>query len=111
MRIVCGIDARMLNPCDALQPRGSRDGDAAACTLYATAKQEDAQMGTDQHARHRNQQNRQSPPGGRNDDDTHALQAGKDGASARKSVHGREPSTRDEGRDDRRSGSDSGRNR
>jgi len=68
-------------------------------------------MGTDQHARHRNRQNLQSPPGGRNDDDTHALQAGKDGATARKSVHGREPSTRDEGRDDRRSGSDSGRNR
>lgn len=68
-------------------------------------------MGTDQHARQRNGQNLQSPPGGRDDDDTHALQAGKDGTSARKSAHERESSTRDEGRDDRRSGSDSGRDR
>jgi hypothetical protein len=66
-------------------------------------------MGTDQHARHRNRQDLQSPPGDRNDDDTHALQAGKKGASPRRSAHEREPSTRDEGRDERRSGSDSNR--
>lgn len=66
-------------------------------------------MGTNQHARHRNRQDLQSPPSGRNDDDTHALQAGKEGASQRRSTHAPEPSTRDEGRDDRRSGSDSNR--
>jgi len=49
------------------------------------------------------------PPSGRNDDDTHALQAGKDGPSQRKSTHGKEPSTRDAGSDDRRSGSESGK--
>jgi hypothetical protein len=101
----------MLMARDAAQAHGSRDGDAARYTLHAIVHAGGAPMGTDQHARHRNRQNLQSPPGGRNDDDTHALQAGKDGATARKSVHGREPSTRDEGRDDRRSGSDSGRNR
>ena len=68
-------------------------------------------MGTDQHASHRNRQDMQSPPPGRNDDDTHARQAGKEGATQRRSTQGREPSTRDEGRDDRRSGSDSNRNR
>jgi hypothetical protein len=51
--------------------------------------------------------NRGNPPGGRNDDDTHALRAGRDGATQRKSVHAREPSTRDAGSDDRRSGSES----
>jgi hypothetical protein len=49
------------------------------------------------------------PPGGRNDDDTRALQAGRDGATPRRSTHGKEPSTRDAGSDDRRSGSESGR--
>jgi len=49
------------------------------------------------------------PPSGRNDDDTHALQAGKDGPTQRKSTHGKEPSTRDAGSDDRRSGSESGK--
>lgn len=68
-------------------------------------------MGTNQHASHRNRQDLQSPPSGRNDDDTHALQADKDGASQRRSTHESEPKTRDEGRDDRRSGSDSHRNR
>jgi hypothetical protein len=52
---------------------------------------------------------RGNPPSGRNDDDTHALQAGKDGATQRKSTHHREPSTRDAGSDDRRSGSESGK--
>jgi hypothetical protein len=82
----------MLMARDAAQAHGSRDGDAARYTLHAIVHAGGAPMGTDQHARHRNRQNLQSPPGGRNDDDTHALQAGKDG-------------------DDRRSGSDSGRNR
>jgi len=49
------------------------------------------------------------PPSGRNDGDTHALQAGKDGATPRKSTHGKEPATRDAGSDDRRSGSESGK--
>ena len=49
------------------------------------------------------------PPVGRNDDDTHALQAGKKGPSQRKSTHAKEPSTRDAGSDDRRSGSESGK--
>jgi hypothetical protein len=58
----------------------------------------------------RNPSNRdEHPPRGRNDDDTHALQAGRDGTSPRKSTHGQEPRTRDEGRDDHRSGSDSNR--
>lgn len=48
------------------------------------------------------------PPSDRNDDDTHALQAGKDGSSQRKSTHGKEAPTRDAGSDDRRSGSESG---
>jgi hypothetical protein len=49
------------------------------------------------------------PPSGRNDDQTHALQAGRDGPTQRKSTHDKEPSTRGEGRDDHRSGSDSNR--
>ena len=49
------------------------------------------------------------PPSGRNDGDTRALRAGKDGATARKSMHGKEASTRDAGSDDRRSGSESGK--
>lgn len=49
------------------------------------------------------------PPDGRNDDDTHALQAGRDGTSQRRSAHDKEPRTRDEGRDEHRSGSDSNR--
>lgn len=66
-------------------------------------------MSTDQHARQRNARNLQSPPAGRNDDDTHALRAGKSGATQRKSVHRKEPSTREAGRDDQRDGSDSNR--
>jgi hypothetical protein len=49
------------------------------------------------------------PPSGRNDDESHALRAGQDGSTQRKSPHEREPSTRDAGRDDRRSGSESGK--
>ena len=67
-------------------------------------------MGTNIHARHEDASDRSHPPAGRNDDDnTHALQAGKDGATPRKSSHHREPSTRDAGSDDRRSGSESGK--
>ena len=54
-------------------------------------------------------QDNSHPPSGRDDDDTHALQAGKDGATPRKSTRGKEPSTRDAGSDDRRSGSESGK--
>jgi hypothetical protein len=55
------------------------------------------------------QRNAGHPPSSRNDDDTHALQAGKAGPSPRKSTHGKEASTRDAGSDDRRSGSESGK--
>jgi hypothetical protein len=60
------------------------------------------------HQQDRAAAGRSSPPSGRNDDDTHALQAGKEGATQRKSTHDAEPATRDAGRDDRRSGSESG---
>jgi hypothetical protein len=53
--------------------------------------------------------NRSHPPSGRNDDDTHALRAGDKEPTQRKSTHEREPSTRDAGSDDRRSGSESGK--
>lgn len=68
-------------------------------------------MGTNKHARDRVQTGRTTPPGGRNDmtDSDHTLRAGHGGTSQRKSATPREPSTRDEGRDDRRSGSDSGK--
>jgi len=61
------------------------------------------------HERERVAAGRQNPPSGRNDDDTHALQAGKDGPTQRKSRHGQEAPTRDAGSDDRRSGSESSR--
>ena len=67
-------------------------------------------MGTNIHERHRAASGHGTPPSGRNDDDsTHALQSGRDGASPRKSTHGREPSTRDAGRDDPRPGSETGK--
>ena len=68
-------------------------------------------MGTNDHARERVKHDRTSPPpgGDRGIDGDHARQAGKDGASARKSSPNKEGKTRDEGRDDRRSGSDSNR--
>ncbi|HSR64796.1 MAG TPA: hypothetical protein VLM17_04220 [Xanthomonadaceae bacterium] len=66
-------------------------------------------MGTDIHARHQAESGRSHPPAGRNDDDTHALRAGKAGPTQRKSAHGKEASTRAAGRDDRRSGSESGK--
>ena len=68
-------------------------------------------MGTNDHARERVKHDRTSPPSGRDrgTDGDHALQSGKDGPSARKSPPTAEGKTRDEGRDDRRSGSDSNR--
>ena len=77
--------------------------DAAA----AHVRQGDSMKNT--HEQDRVAAGRQTPPSGRNDDDTHALQAGKDGATQRKSRHGQEPPTRDAGSDDRRSGSESSR--
>lgn len=50
--------------------------------------------------------NRSNPPSGRNDDDTHAMRAGKKGPTQRMSAVQGEPPTRDAGSDDRRSGSE-----
>lgn len=68
-------------------------------------------MGTNDHARERVKHDRTSPPSGgdRSTDRDHALQAGKEGATQRKSAQEKEPSTRDAGSDDRRSGSESNR--
>jgi len=63
------------------------------------------------HQQHRVRTDTRSPPPGRNDDDTQALQAGRHGTSPRRSAHSREESTRDSGSDDRRSGSESGRDK
>lgn len=66
-------------------------------------------MGTNKHARDRVETGHTTPPPGhdRMTDESHALRAGKDGPSQRKSELARETPTRDEGRDDHRSGSDS----
>jgi len=61
------------------------------------------------HQQHRVRTDTRSPPPGRDDDDTHALQAGREGTSQRRSAHSTEAPTRDAGSDDRRSGSESGR--
>jgi hypothetical protein len=66
-------------------------------------------MGTNIHERHRAASGKTTPPPGRDDDTTHALQAGRKGPTQRKTAHAKEPSTRDAGRDDRRPGSDTGR--
>lgn len=68
-------------------------------------------MGTNDHARNRDRTGHSTPPAGhdRLTDDTHALRAGKDGPTQRKSAERRESSTRDAGSDDRRSGSESGK--
>lgn len=68
-------------------------------------------MGSNKHAQERAKTGHTTPPSGRNDmtDRDHALRAGKDGATQRKSVAKSEPSTRDKGSDDRRSGSQSGK--
>ena len=68
-------------------------------------------MGTDTHAQQRNRRGLANPPPGRDDDDTHALQAGKQGATPRRSTHPKEAGQRGEGRDAHRSGSDSNRDR
>lgn len=68
-------------------------------------------MGTNKHAQERVKSGHTTPPTGRNDmtDSDHALRAGKDGPTQRKSATKHESSTRDEGSDDRRSGSESGK--
>lgn len=68
-------------------------------------------MGTNDHARNRDRSGDQTPPAGhdRLTDDTHALRAGKEGATQRKTDLENESPTRDAGRDDRRSGSESNR--
>ena len=68
-------------------------------------------MGTNDHARERVKTDHTTPPskGNHAQDQDHALRAGQDGTSQRKSAPERESSTRDEGRDDRRSGSESNR--
>ncbi|WP_133500431.1 hypothetical protein [Cognatilysobacter terrigena] len=64
------------------------------------------------HEKHLRDAGRQNPPPGPDDlgGRTHALRAGKDGPTQRKSVQPHEAPTRDAGRDDRRDGSDSNRN-
>ena len=66
-------------------------------------------MGNDIHARHRDAASHATPPSGRDDDATHALHAGRDRPTQRKSAHEKEASTRDAGRDDRRPGSGTGK--
>lgn len=66
-------------------------------------------MGTNIHERNRNAAGRSNPPSGPDklDGSTHALRAGKDGPTQRRNDQPDESRTREEGRDDRRSGSDS----
>ena len=68
-------------------------------------------MATNKHAEERVKSGHVTPPSGRNDmaDSDHTLRAGREGTTQRKSSVERESPTRDEGRDDRRSGSDSNR--
>ena len=68
-------------------------------------------MGTNDHARNRDRSGDGTPPAGhdRLGDSTHALRAGQEGATQRKTDVDKEAPTRDEGRDDRRTGSDSNR--
>lgn len=65
-------------------------------------------MGTNRHAEERVKSGHSTPPPGQNrlTDQDHAMRAGKDGTTQRKSGVHKEPSTRDEGRDDHRTGSD-----
>ena len=69
-------------------------------------------MGSDTHEKHLRDAGRSNPPPGPDDlgGRTHALRAGKDGPTQRKSAQPQESPTRDAGRDDRRDGSDSNRN-
>lgn len=68
-------------------------------------------MGTNDHARNRVKTDHVTPPAGddRRTDGDHALRAGEGAATQRKSKEARESGTRDAGRDDRRSGSESGK--
>ena len=65
-------------------------------------------MGTNKHASERVKHERQTPPAGADHitDQDHALRAGKRGATQRRFEATTESPTRDEGRDDHRSGSD-----
>ena len=65
-------------------------------------------MGTNKHAADRVKTDHVTPPTGhdRLTDQSHAMKAGKRGPSQRKSAVHKEASTRGEGRDDHRSGSD-----
>ena len=66
-------------------------------------------MGTNDHDRNRDRTGNSTPPPGQDHltDDSHALRAGKSGETQRRQDVRKELPTRDEGRDDRRSGSDS----
>lgn len=68
-------------------------------------------MGTNDHARNRDHSGDTTPSPGHDKiaDDTHALRAGKHGATQRKTELQPEAPTRDAGSDDRRSGSESNR--
>lgn len=68
-------------------------------------------MGKNQHAEDRVKTGHTTPPSGHDKltDDSHALRAGKDGPTQRKSAIKPEQATRDQGSDDRRSGSESGK--
>ena len=65
-------------------------------------------MGTNKHAAERVKSDHTTPPPGpdRMTDQDHAMKAGKRGTSQRKSAVQKEAPTRDEGRDDHRTGSD-----
>ncbi|AXK72928.1 hypothetical protein DWG18_12005 [Lysobacter sp. TY2-98] len=65
------------------------------------------------HDKHLNDAGRSNPPSGPDDlgGRTHALRAGRDGPTQRKSALQKETPTRDAGSDDRRSGSESHRDR
>jgi hypothetical protein len=65
-------------------------------------------MGTNKHASDRAKHERSTPPHGpdRGTDQDRAMRAGKHGATQRRAEVPEETPTRDEGRDDRRSGSD-----
>ena len=65
-------------------------------------------MGTNKHAADRVKTDHVTPPPGQDrlTDQSHALKAGQRGTSQRKSAVHKEASTRDEGRDDHRTGSD-----
>lgn len=65
-------------------------------------------MGTNKHAAERVKSDHTTPPPGPDHmtDQSHAMKASKHGTSQRKSAVQKEAPTRDEGRDDHRTGSD-----